>query len=67
MLLPVGGGPLDRQKAKITVKVYKAEDLPYMNIGLLANMKRAITGETADLVDPYVLISHAGTKVRLHL
>lgn len=34
-----------------------------MNMGFLANMKRAFTGEVVDLVDPYVQVSYSGVKV----
>jgi len=46
--------------------VYKAEGLPKMNIGLMANVKKALTGETKDLVDPYVVVLFAGHKVSEH-
>ncbi|KAF6025306.1 hypothetical protein EB796_016391 [Bugula neritina] len=64
LLLPPGCGQFDRQKAKIHVKIYKAEDLPFMNIGILANMKKAFTGEKPDLVDPYVQVSFAGVMYK---
>lgn len=57
------GVPADRQKAKFYVCIYKAEGLPKMATGLMANVKKALTGEAKDLVDPYVLISFAGHKV----
>jgi hypothetical protein len=53
----------DRQKAKFFVRVYKAEGLPRMTMGLMANVKKAITGESKDLVDPYVAVSFAGHQV----
>jgi len=34
-----------------------------MMIGLMANVKKAFTGETKDLVDPYVVVSFAGHQV----
>lgn len=30
----------------------------------MANVKKAITGEAKDLVDPYVMVTFAGQKVR---
>ena len=42
----------DRQKAKFLVRVYKADGLPRMTMGLMANVKKAFTGESRDLVDP---------------
>lgn len=62
LLLPAGV-PADRQRANIVIKVYRAEGLPKMNTGLMANVKKAFTGEGKDLVDPYVQVSFAGHKV----
>ena len=36
-----------------------------MNTGIMANVKKAFTGESKDLVDPYVQVSFAGHKVAL--
>lgn len=66
LLLPEGV-PADRQRAKFTVRVLKAEGLPKMNTGIMANVKKAFTGETKDLVDPYVSVSFAGHVVRMVL
>jgi len=55
----------DRQKARFYVRIYKAEGLPKMVIGLMANVKKAFTGESKDLVDPYVVVSFAGHQVSL--
>ncbi|ESO89647.1 hypothetical protein LOTGIDRAFT_125029, partial [Lottia gigantea] len=63
LLLP-DGVPADRQRAKFYVKIYKAEGLPKMNAGLVANVKKAFTGESNDLVDPYVEVGFAGQKGR---
>jgi Ca2+-dependent lipid-binding protein len=38
-----------------------------MNTGLIANVKKALTGETKDLVDPYVSVSFAGHRVCMHV
>ncbi|KAI8430624.1 hypothetical protein MSG28_000832 [Choristoneura fumiferana] len=59
LLLP-DGVPIERQRAKFVVKIYKADGLPKMNYSILANVKRAFTGETQDLVDPYVQVCFAG-------
>ena len=53
----------DRQKARFYVRIYRAEGLPKMMIGLMANVKKAFTGESKDLVDPYVVVSFAGHQV----
>ena len=62
LLLP-DGVPADRQRANFTVRVFKAEGLPKMNTGVMASVKKALTGEGKDLVDPYVQVSFAGHKV----
>ena len=62
LLLP-DGVPAERQKAKFIVKIYLAEGLPKRTSGMLASVKKAITGDTKDLVDPYVSVSFAGHKV----
>lgn len=62
LLLP-DGVPIDRQRARYIVKIHKADGLPKMNYSILANVKRAFTGENQDLVDPYVLVSFAGMTV----
>lgn len=36
-----------------------------MNSSLMANVKKAFTGESNDLVDPYVQVSFAGLMVSL--
>ncbi|XP_025413884.1 otoferlin-like isoform X4 [Sipha flava] len=69
LLLP-DGVPVDRQRAKYVVRIYRADGLPKMNSTLVANVKKAFTGETRDLVDPFVQVSFAGltgkTSVRKH-
>ncbi|XP_057656510.1 otoferlin-like isoform X1 [Diorhabda carinulata] len=59
LLLP-DGVPTDRQKARFIVKIYRADGLPKMNSSIMANVKKAFTGELNDLVDPYVQVSFAG-------
>ena len=62
LLLP-DGVPADRQRANFTVRIFRAEGLPKMNTGVMASVKKALTGEGKDLVDPYVQVSFAGHKV----
>lgn len=62
LLLP-DGVPLERQRAKFVIKIYRADGLPRMNSSLMANVKKALTGESKDLVSPYVNISFAGLSV----
>lgn len=59
LLLP-DGVPIERQRARFVVKIYRADGLPRMNSSIMANMKRAFTGETRDLVSPFVQVSFAG-------
>ncbi|GAB0097051.1 hypothetical protein DMENIID0001_126430 [Sergentomyia squamirostris] len=59
LLLP-DGVPIDRQRARFIVRIYRADGLPRMNSSLMANVKRAFTGESKDLVNPYVHVSFAG-------
>ncbi|XP_010838992.1 PREDICTED: otoferlin [Bison bison bison] len=61
LLLPEGVPP-ERQWARFYVKIYRAEGLPRMNTSLMANVKKAFTGENKDLVDPYVQVFFAGQK-----
>jgi hypothetical protein len=62
LLLPEGV-PVERQRARFVVRVYRADGLPKMNSSIMANVKRAFTGEMKDLVDPYVQVSFAGLTV----
>lgn len=55
--------PIERQRAKFVVKIYRADGLPRMNSSIMANVKRAFTGEAKDLVSPYVQVSFAGLSV----
>lgn len=59
LLLP-DGVPIERQRAKFIIKIYRADGLPRMNSSIVANVKRAFTGEHRDLVNPYVQVSFAG-------
>ncbi|GLV33991.1 misfire [Carabus blaptoides fortunei] len=69
LLLP-DGVPIDRQRARFILRIYRADGLPKMNSSLMANVKKAFTGEVNDLVDPYVQVSFAGltgkTSVKRH-
>lgn len=58
---------MERQRARYIVRIYRADGLPKMNSTLVANVKKAITGESRDLVDPYVQVSFAGLTVRYKL
>nr|XP_047145918.1 otoferlin-like isoform X1 [Hydra vulgaris] len=64
-LLPEGIKP-ERMRSRFCVRIYKAEGLPKMNSGILANIKKQFTGETRirDLADPFVKVSFAGLEAR---
>jgi hypothetical protein len=62
LLLP-DGVPVERQRARFIVRVYRADGLPKMNSSIVANVKKAFTGEMKDLVNPYVQVSFAGLTV----
>ncbi|XP_038216884.1 otoferlin-like [Zerene cesonia] len=59
LLLP-DGVPIERQRARFIIKIYKADGLPKMDSSLLANIKSAFTGESQDIIDPYVQVCFAG-------
>ncbi|KAF0293526.1 Otoferlin [Amphibalanus amphitrite] len=63
LLLP-DGVTAERQRARISVTIHSADGLPRMNSSLMANVKRALTGENSDLVNPYVRVSFAGLTGR---
>ncbi|XP_069175829.1 otoferlin isoform X3 [Procambarus clarkii] len=63
LLLP-DGVPAERQRAKFIVRVYRADGLPKINSSIMANVKKAFTGDSRDLVDPYVQVSFAGLSGR---
>lgn len=47
------------------IKIYRADGLPRMNSSIMANVKRAFTGESKDLVSPFVQVSFAGLSVSM--
>ncbi|KAG0710969.1 Otoferlin [Chionoecetes opilio] len=63
LLLP-DGVPAERQRAKFIVRIYRADGLPKINSSIMANVKKAFTGDSKDLVDPYVQVSFAGLTGR---
>ncbi|ROT67741.1 hypothetical protein C7M84_014164 [Penaeus vannamei] len=58
------GVPAERQRAKFIVRVYRADGLPKINSSIMANVKKAFTGDSKDLIDPYVQVSFAGLSGR---
>ena len=61
LLLPAGM-PMERQKAAYRIVIHRAEDIPKMDTGIMASMKKAITMSAA-FVDAYVKISFLGHRV----
>ncbi|XP_060692588.1 fer-1-like protein 4 [Hemiscyllium ocellatum] len=53
--------PAERPWAKFFIKVYKAEDLPSMNSGIMGSFSK-ILGEHKVFIDPYVKVSFAGQQ-----
>ncbi|XP_062862723.1 fer-1-like protein 6 [Trichomycterus rosablanca] len=62
-LLPEGF-PSMRPWASYSVKVYRAEGLPRMNSGLMANVTKAFVSDNTALIDPYVEVSFFGQTGR---
>ncbi|XP_076068132.1 otoferlin-like isoform X2 [Oratosquilla oratoria] len=62
LLLP-DGVPAERQRARFVFRIYRADGLP-KNSSIMANVKKAFTGDSRDLVDPYVQVSFAGLSGR---
>ena len=62
ILLPVGV-PLSRQRAVYTVTVFRAEDLPRTDLGILASVQKAVTRKDVAFIDPYVRVSFVGHVV----
>ena len=62
LLLPAGVTG-ERARAKIIVRIYRADGLPRMNLSVVTNLKQAFGAQGRDLVDPYVQVSFAGLTV----
>ena len=62
LLLPAGV-PLERQRAGYRVILHRAEDLPRMDSGIMATMKKAMLMNKADFIDAYVRVSFVGHTV----
>ena len=56
--------PMERQKAAYRVTVYRAEDVPRMDAGVMADMKRVFTRSNA-FVDAFVKVSFLGHVVSI--
>ena len=55
---------MDRQRAHYQVVIHRAEDVPRMDSGLMASVKKAINLTSSAFVDAYVEVSFVGLKVR---
>ena len=63
MLVPVGV-PMERQRVVYKVTIYKAEDLPQTDLGLMATIRNAVSmGDRADFTDPFVQVTFVGLTV----
>lgn len=63
--MPVGV-PMDRQRVAYRVTIYKAEDLPQTDLGLMATLRNAVSmGDRADFTDPYIQVTFVGLTVSL--
>lgn len=62
LLLPAGM-PLDRQRASYCVIIYRGEDLPCTDLGVVASMRQAVGLNPGALVDAYVRVSFVGQVV----
>ena len=63
LLLPAGV-PLERQRAAYRVIIHRAEELPRMDIGIMASVKKAMLMNKTDFIDAYVRVSFVGHVVR---
>ena len=59
MLLPAGV-PLHRQRAMYEVTVFRAEDLPRTDLGIMASVQKVLTQKDVAFVDAFVRVSFAG-------
>jgi hypothetical protein len=63
LLVPVGV-PMERQRVAYRVTVYKAEDLPQTDLGLMATLRNAVAiGDRVDFTDPYIQVTFVGLTV----
>lgn len=57
---------MDRQRVAYRVTIYKAEDLPQTDLGLMATLRNAVSmGDRADFTDPYIQVTFVGLTVSL--
>ena len=61
-MLPVGISK-NRESAVYSVNIYRAEDLPRTDYGIMASVRKAISRGKIALVDAYVKVSLAGHVV----
>ena len=64
ILLPLGV-PLQRQRAVYRIAVFRAEDLPRTDLGLLASVQKAVTNKDIAFIDPYIKVSFVGHVVSI--
>jgi len=54
---------MDRQRATYRVIIHRAEDVPRMDTGIVASVKKAMTLTASAFVDAYVKVSFVGHVV----
>lgn len=62
LLLPVGVSK-NRQRAVYSVCIYRAEDLPQTDMGILASVQKAFTNKEVAFIDAFVQVSFVGLIV----
>ena len=55
---------MSRRRAVYSVFVYRGEDLPQTDLGVMASVQRAVSSKDVAFVDAFVQISFAGHTVR---
>ena len=60
-MLPAGM-PAERQTATYTLAIFRGEDIPQTDGGIMASVKKAITSKV-DMVDAFVKVSFMGLVV----
>ena len=62
LLLPAGV-PMERQRAMYQVIIYRGEDLPRTDFGIMASLKKAITTSNVAFIDALVKVTFVGHAV----
>ncbi|XP_035221296.1 otoferlin-like [Stegodyphus dumicola] len=57
-----GDASTDEQFARLVVKIYKADGISKPDSGIMAHVRKTLSVDVAELIDPYVQVSFAGLK-----